>query len=219
MSLSPSILTVLNNGMIFRLRKPVSGNPSRVHVLLHGWTGDENSMNPFWNYFPAEDWLIAPRAPQAADPAGYGWAQIKNNLYPGYKDFLPAAEQLVIVLKRLCTENHILMENINLIGFSQGAAISYLLAALIPEAIHNIVSIAGFLPDGTLAELDRKGNRSNKFAILHGAVDKLVPVQMAKETVDQLNGIGYTTTFCIDEKAGHKLGAACVPDLIKFVTE
>ena len=61
MSLVDSQLTTFEDWTL-RVR-PGSGRDARVMLLLHGWTGDENSMWAFARDLPASAWLIAPRAP------------------------------------------------------------------------------------------------------------------------------------------------------------
>ena len=47
--------------------------PSRLLLLIHGLTGDENVMWVFARDLPAHYWMVAPRAPYAAEPGGYSW--------------------------------------------------------------------------------------------------------------------------------------------------
>ncbi len=211
MSISAQEYTMLEHGMIIHLRKPeITSLKTGVSLLLHGWTGDENSMNAFWGYMPRHHWLLAPRAPQAGIPSGYGWAQITPNPYPDYETLLPSVELLIEWLEKFRKANGILDTPMNLIGFSQGAAVAYMLAVLIPEQIKCLVSIAGFMPDGTLEMLSKQKNHSPLICILHGARDKLVPVNMAIKTEADLKALGYSTQLCVDENTGHKLGPSCV---------
>ncbi len=49
-----------------RVHPSQSANP-RLLVLIHGWTGDENSMWIFTRRLSPDYWMIAPRAPHAAE--------------------------------------------------------------------------------------------------------------------------------------------------------
>jgi len=207
--------TLLEEGMILHIRKPIILPAQGVSILLHGWTGDENAMNAFWDYMPENDWLLAPRAPQTANPAGYAWAQITPNMFPNYEALLPSVEQLLVVIKKFMNEQALPHLPLKLIGFSQGAAVAYMLAALIPDQISQVISIAGFLPEGTLNNLSENPIRSTKIAIFHGANDKLVPVKMATQTESDLKTLGYEVSLCVDPNTGHKLGPSCV----KFLQE
>jgi phospholipase/carboxylesterase len=209
--------TMLEYGMIIHLRKPEIPSPKPgISLLLHGWTGDENSMNAFWGYLPKNHWLLSPRAPQAGSPAGYAWAQITPNPYPEYDALLPSVEILIDWINKFKKANGLLDTTMNLIGFSQGAAVAYMLAALIPEQLNHVVSIAGFLPDGTLEKLSKQLNHNPLISIFHGAKDRLVPVEMAIQTEAAIKALGYTTHLCVDENTGHKLGPSCVEYLQKI---
>ena len=56
-----------------RERIPSGPGPHRVIVMLHGWTGDVNSMWVFTNRLPMNAWIIAPQAPFASTRGGYSW--------------------------------------------------------------------------------------------------------------------------------------------------
>src|SRR5919106_4882582 len=60
------------NDWTLRIRE--STHPaSRLLLLIHGHTGDENSMWVFARGMPAHDWIVAPRAPYNAESGGYSW--------------------------------------------------------------------------------------------------------------------------------------------------
>src|SRR5688572_14235168 len=55
-----------------RIRKSTHPTP-RFLLLIHGHTGDENSMWVFARGLPAHYWIVAPRAPHPAESGGYSW--------------------------------------------------------------------------------------------------------------------------------------------------
>ena len=61
-------------GWTLRVRESTSPAP-RLMILIHGLTGDENSMWVFARNLPPEYWMAAPRAPHASQMAqgGYSW--------------------------------------------------------------------------------------------------------------------------------------------------
>ena len=211
-------LTVLQNNMIFKIRKPESETMGDVWFLIHGWTGDENSMDPFWRYIPEHHWIVAPRAPQEAHPSGYGWADITPDMYPNYAKFLPAVKKLHKEMRQFLKDNYLSDRTINLFGFSQGAAASYMLTEMVQNHLGIVIPTAGFMPDGTLPHLQNVNNKAIRFVVYHGAKDNLVPQSMANTCVDNLSKAGFSTHYCIDENAGHKLGASCIEHLKSIVS-
>src|SRR5512138_3416920 len=57
-----------------RVRESTDALP-RLLLLIHGLTGDENSMWVFARDLPSQYWMIAPRAPHSSqmDQGGYSW--------------------------------------------------------------------------------------------------------------------------------------------------
>ena len=209
--------TILQNNMILKVRKPINTTIRQIWFLIHGWTGDEHSMEPFWRYIPETDMIIAPRAPLNASPSGFGWANVSSGMYPSYDEFLPAVKTLHIGMVHYLKDNQLSDKPINLFGFSQGAAVCYMLADMVQDNIVKIIPTAGFMPVGTVSHLQKIRNKQIKFYVYHGAKDQLVPLSMANQCVSDLKSIGLQTFFCVDENAGHKLGASCIEHLKTIV--
>src|SRR5512143_3028448 len=57
---------------VLRIR-PTTHKPAHLMLLLHGFTGDENSMWVFARDLPRQYWMIAPRAPHFTEPSGFSW--------------------------------------------------------------------------------------------------------------------------------------------------
>src|SRR5688500_10784741 len=55
-----------------RIRESTHPTP-RFLLLIHGHTGDENSMWVFARGLPAHYWIVAPRAPHSSSSSGYSW--------------------------------------------------------------------------------------------------------------------------------------------------
>jgi len=84
------------NGWTMRVRHAV-GEPARLILLLHGWTGDENSMWVFAHKFPENLWIAAPRAPHSAEGGWYSWRALPPGAWglPTLSDLKPAADSLI----------------------------------------------------------------------------------------------------------------------------
>ena len=84
------------NGWVMRVRHAAQ-EPARFLLLLHGWTGDENSMWVFASKAPEDVWIAAPRAPHAAEQGGYSWRTLHPGTWglPTLNDLKPAADSLI----------------------------------------------------------------------------------------------------------------------------
>jgi predicted esterase len=107
---------------IFRFR-PATAAPSRLLVLLHGWTGDENSVWVFARKLPAQVAVLALRGPYVAPESGYTWREIRPETggLPVMDDLRQSAEALIGFVDDWSHAAGVSANQIDLIGFSQGA--------------------------------------------------------------------------------------------------
>ena len=77
----------------YRTSKPEGFGPFPVIILLHGWTGDENSMLVFTSRLPENMLKIAPRGLYPASQGGYAW-HMRRDGWPRQEDFDPVVEAL-----------------------------------------------------------------------------------------------------------------------------
>lgn len=194
---------------IFRFR-PATTAPFRLLVLLHGWTGDENSMWVFARNLPAQVAVLAPRGPHVAPEGGYTWREIRTETWglPGLDDLRRSAEALIGFIDDWSQAAGVSANQIDLIGFSQGAALSYTLALLHPERIRALAALSGFMPGGAEDLLARHPLAGKPVFVAHGRQDNMIPVEHARRSVALLEGSGARVTYC-ETDGGHKVSADC----------
>jgi phospholipase/carboxylesterase len=207
--------TTYDRGWILRVRPVKAGEIKRVLLLIHGWTGDENSMWVFARQIPDDYLIIAPRGP-VSGPSGYGWAALDGDKSPAIQAYLEIAKKLMDQMAIWLPAHKVDPQTpIHLMGFSQGAALSYAILAQQPERISKTAGLSGFLPANT-SELLPAGHLTGKeIFIAHGTKDETIPLELAKQTVQVLEQAGAQVYYC-EEEVGHKLGAACFRGLKEF---
>lgn len=207
-----------------RIRKTNHPAP-RLLLMLHGFTGDENSMWVFARDLPSHYWIVAPRAPHITEPSGYSWRPLQASDFgrPSLEQLRPAAEALIKLVDAYQLSAGIdaspeRRRRIDVMGFSQGAAMSNLLVFLYPERIRKTGILAGFVPSG-LDELVAKRPLAGKpFFVAHGTKDETVPVDRARASIEILQQAGAQVTYCEDE-VGHKVSLTCLRALKDFLGE
>jgi phospholipase/carboxylesterase len=106
----------------------------------------------------------------------------------------------------------------NVMGFSQGAAMSSVLAFLYPERVRSVAILAGFVP-GELDELVAQRPLEGKpFFVVHGTKDQMVTIERARASIRVLEQAGAQVTYCEDE-VGHKVSVTCLRALKKFFAD
>jgi phospholipase/carboxylesterase len=208
-----------------RVRQSQSSNP-RLLVLLHGWTGDENSMWIFTRGLSPDYWMIAPRAPHAADSSGFSWRPLQAATFgwPSLEMLLPAADGLIklvdeysasVTHRGLC---HLDALQFDLVGFSQGAALTNLIGILHPHRIRKMGVLAGFVPAGLEQLIQQKPLAGKNIFVAHGTQDQMISIDRARASMELLEQAGAQITYCEDE-VGHKLSVNCLRALENYLKD
>ncbi len=220
--MTPKPIIIQIEDAVVKVREPANTQSATVAVMLHGWTGDENSMWVFANQLP-EDWLIiAPRAPfptLGSDLGGYSWIDRPLDTWPIFQDFLQGANWLSIQLKNFGDlYPNANLQDINLFGFSQGAAMTFVYASIHPKEIAKIGLLSGFIPDNSEGFIKAETFQSHKIFIAHGEKDEIVPLEKAEYTYKILRELGSDPKLCLSN-VGHRLGAECFQSFSSFMSE
>jgi len=191
--------------------------PARLLLLLHGWTGDENSMWVFARRFSATFTILAPRAPYTAPEGGFSWRPIKPNTwgFPTLEELRPAADRLVSLVDELAAERAWNAAQFDVIGFSQGAALTVLLGLLYPNRVRRMGVLAGFLPVNAEGLIPAQPLVEKSVYMAHGLQDELVPIARARQTKAALEQAGAQVAYC-EVESGHKVSAECLRGMETF---
>jgi len=179
-------------------------------VFLHGWTGDEHSMDVLVAGLAPGWWRIALRAPFRAVPGGFSWTSEHAGATRSV-EYVTAAEAVRDYLQTLALPRELPLV---LVGFSQGSALAFsaIAAGMIPAA--GLAVLSGFLPLGieqsTLAHL--------RIFWSHGIRDELVTVDRARADVRSLEQAGAKVDYC-EADVGHKVALPCVRGLRAWLTD
>ncbi|MFZ5855719.1 MAG: alpha/beta hydrolase [Chloroflexota bacterium] len=207
-----------------RVRTPAR-TPARLLLMLHGWTGDENSMWVFARNFPTDSLLLAPRAPHPAPQGGFSWRPHREGTHgrPSLDDLRESAEALIRLVDayaaKACAEPSqsvsVDASQFDVMGFSQGAALSNVLTCLYPHRIRKAGILAGFMPSGMEEIVAQKPLAGKTIFVAHGTQDNMVPIDRARASMTLLEQAGAHVTYC-EAEVGHKVSADCLRGLESF---
>lgn len=208
------------NNWTLRVRESPAASP-RLLLLVHGLTGDENSMWVFARNFPSRFWILAPRAPYTSDLGGYSWrAPFEADEFgrPTLEQLREGAEGLVRLVDEYAASAEIEASTFDLMGFSQGAALCNVLGFLYPDRIGKTGILAGFVPEGLEELAPGRPLEGKRYFVAHGTKDETVNVERARASIAILEQAGATVTYCEDE-VGHKVSATCLRALKEFFAD
>ncbi len=210
---------VCHQELIFRL-KSTPQSSGRLLLLLHGWTGDENSLWDIANLLPDRDLILAPRGLHADPKGGYAWREIKPGSwgFPAAGELYPAAEALIRLLDELGARNSWDTGRLDVVGYSQGAVLTLILALLHPHRIRKMGLISGFLPKNPEPLFKQVDLQNLSTYIAHGTNDEQIPIDRARQMAAMLEQAGAKIVFT-ELDSGHRVLFEQLNGLAAFLSQ
>ncbi|GGE09894.1 alpha/beta hydrolase [Psychroflexus salis] len=178
-------MTTKNLSLTHNVRPSSLTNNAPLLLLLHGYGSDENDLFSFASELPKEYIIISAKAPYALQPYGNAWYAINfdtaGDKFSDTEQAITSRELIMKFVNELIKAYPIDENNINLLGFSQGAILSFACALSYPEKFNRIIGLSGYIDKNMLLA----GYEQNDFSKLkiynsHGSVDQVIPVEWAR---------------------------------------
>ena len=169
-------------------------------LLLHGYGSNEEDLFSFASELPDDSYVISVRAPYDLQPYGHAWYAIHFDADENkFSDNVQAKQSVEIIasfIDEIVKQYPIDTKNVTLIGFSQGAILSYATALTYPEKISKVVALSGYFNQEILPEvIDTKAISHLKFFVSHGSVDQVIPVDWARKAKPALENLGLEVEY------------------------
>lgn len=180
--------TNLSVDYIFREPKEIkTTNP--VIILLHGYGSNEQDLFSFEGELPQDAYIISAQAPYTL-PGSFGFAWYSINFDAGMNKFTDdeqaksSRDLIANFIDELIQTYPIDANNITLIGFSQGAILSYAIAMTYPEKVKNIIALSGYFHPMIMPENFKENSKIKNVNVFasHGTVDQVIPIEWARQT-------------------------------------
>jgi predicted esterase len=199
------------------LRVHASQDQKRILLLIHGYTGDENSLWVFARDVSPHYHIVAPRGMHPSGAAGYSWRPVPGfDLgMPRLDQLRPAADALIRLVDAYQASAGIDVVQFDVMGFSQGGVMANVLAFLYPQRVRKAGILAAFVPDGLDEFVPMRPLEGKPFFVAHGRQDDTVSVERARESIAILEQAGAVVTYCEDD-VGHKVSLKCLQALKRF---
>ncbi len=182
----------MNTDLHYIVRKPriEQENPPLL-ILLHGYGSNEEDLFSFSTELPDELLIVSVRAPYDMNFGGYAWYAITldandekfSDLDEARKSLTKIADFIDFIKSTYKTNPN----NTFLLGFSQGAILSYALSLNYPNKVNHIIALSGYINDDLSPSSLSSLNITTDYYISHGSVDQVLPVELARKAPDYLN--------------------------------
>ncbi len=190
-------------------------------LLLHGYGSNETDLFSFADNLPDDLLIISARAPFRLDLGGYAWYDLYIDAQGNkISNNLQAAETLQNLSKfidLLIEQYHISPRKFNLLGFSQGAILSYGLALNFPQKIKNIIALSGYINEEIMPLQEKQTEYQNlNFFVSHGIYDDVIPIELAQKIPPYLTQRNIKHTYK-EYYMGHEINYTCLQDLTEWI--
>lgn len=183
------------------VREPIkrgTENPP-VIILLHGVGGNEENLFVHTGQLPEESLIISARAPFMLGPGAYAWFHVDFDTGKPMINPEEAEKSRIILIQYI---NQVIEkydadpERVFLLGFSQGANMSYSVALSRPEKVKGIVALSGrILPELKPIWAKKEKLQQLLVFIAHGTADAVLPIAYGREAKALAESSGVQLTY------------------------
>lgn len=214
----------MNLSLYHLIRQPkVNKAKNPLLILLHGYGSNEQDLFSFAPQLPDEYLIISVRAPYSMQGYGNAWYAIDfdadMNKFTDDVQAVQSRNLIATFIDEVIANYPVDENNITLIGFSQGAILSYAVALTYPQKIKRVAALSGYLhtpitEEGALEKSDNKPD----FFISHGSADQVIPIAWASKAPEYLKKLGLETEYH-EYNAGHGVAPQNFYDLLNWLNK
>jgi len=206
-----------------KIKNTDGSGKSPLLLLLHGYGSNEEDLFSFASELPEEYYVISARAPYDMMYGSYAWYAINfdadEKKFSDLDQACSSRDLIIQFVDELIANYAIDAEKIALVGFSQGAILSYSIALSYPQKIQHVVAMSGYFNE----EIAIENYQSNDFSNLqifasHGNVDQVVPVEWARKAKPLLDQLGIPNVYK-EYPVGHGVGPQNFYDFRNWLNE
>ena len=201
--------------LAYRERSGAQGAPTIV--LLHGLGSNELDLLGLQPLLDERFHLVSVRAPREMGGNAFGWFDIEWTPEPVPN--LEQAQESITTLRRFLGElgdrHQLTPERLLLMGFSQGAMLSYILALREPERYGGVIAMSGRIPP-QLAQDSLPDHNGLPVLVTHGTHDEVIPVSYARRSRALLERLNVDLEYR-EYPMGHHLTQECLDDITDWL--
>jgi len=192
-----------------------------VIILLHGYGSDEKDLFELRNFFPKNYIIISARAPYTLPHGGYQWYTMTQvgGIHDGNTAQLAGSRKLIEKFITEATAKYQAnSKEVYLMGFSQGAIMSYQVGLTAPAMLRGIGVLSGTIYP-SLKPLIKKSDalKQLKIFVSHGNVDQVIPYDEGKAAAGYLTKLGLSPDFHRYPGMGHSISKDVLFDLVAWL--
>lgn len=192
--------------------RPAHKENAPLLLLLHGYGSNEEDLFSFSPEISEEFFIVSARAPYEMPPYGAAWYAINfdasGDKFSDVNQAQQSMDLLLTFINEVKESYAISKDKINILGFSQGAILSYGLSLSYPQLFDKVICMSGYLNEDMIKNREdletrfRESVSKPTYFISHGTMDQVVPYDWAKQAPDFIDKLEIEHVFK-DYPIGH----------------
>tara|TARA_B100000809_G_scaffold95005_1_gene93651 strand:+ start:8877 stop:9518 length:642 start_codon:yes stop_codon:yes gene_type:complete len=179
-----------------KLPHTTSDSPAPLLILVHGYGSNEMDLFSFADELPDSLHIVSIRAPHELGHNSFAWYSINfdadQNKFSDLEEARVSLDLISTFIDEFTEYKNIDSNNIFLVGFSQGAILSYGLS-LNTNKVQHVVALSGYLNEELIKENITKSPVD--YFCSHGSVDQVIPLEWARKAPVYLTEKGIDNQF------------------------
>jgi|TARA_B110000977_G_C10986117_1_gene458004 phospholipase/carboxylesterase len=203
---------------IVREPKIASQKPPLL-LLLHGYGSNKEDLFSFADELPDDLLIVSAQAPLSIGNGGYAWYSINfddiNGKFSDLKEARQSINEIADFIEEIKIKYNTNPDKTFLLGFSQGAILSYSLSFFHPNKIQHILALSGYINTELLPE-NISSEIKTDYYCSHGSVDQVLPVEWARNSKPFLDNLGFQNEYS-EYNVGHGVAPQNFYSLKKWI--
>lgn len=177
----------IKTDLIYKVNLPAKkSDKTPVMIMLHGYGSNEADLFDISKSLDERFITFSLRGPFAIPVEGYSWFSLdflpQKQFKYNYKELKESKSKIFSFISNACKAYKLDSTQIFIMGYSQGAIMSYDLAFSKPEKIKGVIALSGYiLPESKQLKTDAGKLMNVNFFIGHGDMDQVVDYKAAEE--------------------------------------
>lgn len=191
-------------------------------LLLHGVGSNEHDLIQLAPYLDPRFLVVSSRAPITLAPGMYAWFEVQ--LDPVRPIINPqqaesSRQKLLTFIDETIVRYGVDASRVYLMGFSQGAIMSFSVGLTHPEKIAGIVAMSGrVLPEIVPHSAAPEALRDLPIFVAHGTEDQVLPIHHGRAARELLQRLPVALTYR-EYPMGHQISDQSLADIAGWLTQ
>lgn len=160
---------------------------NKVIIMFHGYGSNKDDLFSFAKFMNPNFLIISIQAPIQMDYNSYCWWSLNLNNDMQLQMDVKEAKNSLNELNRfisadLSVKYNFSLNQVYLLGFSQGCMISYALSINFPKNYKKAVGLSGKIPHEIINFNEKFDYSNHNFFCSHGLNDQVIPIEIARES-------------------------------------